>query len=178
MKIKSVLLAFPLLVILLIISGCDPDPGYTNSIATSGKRAYSEFITEIYGCKIYYIHIENNPHNMYLTKCENENETNTNLRFNQGKLNINSAQIGQPPVIPPAKIPYVNDPNSNNQYSIEHGQSGSIGTAATQLDNAFKNETTDEQSVLDLADKIKKRRDAISKLSPEDRALLGLDGRK
>ena len=157
---------------LIILEGCD-GPDYSKAINTSGKRATAELITAIMDCDIYSIRVEGTG-TIYLTKCKDGSAST----MQPGKHPVYQVQSGNSPTIPPAKIPYVNNPNSNAQHAIENGSSPNIGDAATSLDDAFKSETTNEQQILDLADKIKKRREAIDRLSSEDRALLGLDSKK
>lgn len=90
MKVIKKLLG-PVLILLLIIVlvGCSdsPDP-YLKSQSTEGSRSYTKFITEIEGCRIYYVYVESSA-NVYLTKCGNS----TSTQWQAGKTVVTSITV-------------------------------------------------------------------------------------
>ncbi len=64
-----------------------PNP-YDKSIATEGSRAYTRLITEIDGCRIYYVYIESSS-NLYMARCGDA----ATLRWQSGKTSTDMITV-------------------------------------------------------------------------------------
>ena len=144
----------------VILSGCEGQKS-TEYQNTKGLPATWQHVTSILDCDIYYIRISSYVHDVYLTKCSDGTSATEHM---SGKSHVYNVQQNGTKVIGPVNIPEVNNqPNKD------------IGKAAVDLDKEFRENSSEEQKILDLAEKIQMKRAALQKLTPEERSSLGFD---
>ena len=140
----------------LIITGCDNDSYYVNSVSTKGAKATVALITEVNGCSINEVRIQGNTPNLYLSICKDPNVTASAVRSVEKY---------------PKQTMTIQNVDNTNSTTGQESKPSIPEIPGIEF-------STNEKKILEQADKIHKKYMVLDKLSEEDKALLGFQTTK